>query len=445
MNFRTLREHLGPLWWYAALMFAVSRMGDVVNMAIGLWLVPRFVSPQELGALLPVMNFSSVYALPLSVLLLPAPKFLNVFASRGEGGKARTLLRDVMLATGIYTLLMVVFIFWTGDAVLLRLKLADRRMLWPVAGFAMVTVIAPVLAAAQQAFKLFRSTLVAGCALPYVRLAGMLACLPLLGGLGYLLAQFGMGVAGLMIAGGAVWLTLRKMERRESYRVHWREMMWYALPLVLITVAGRLQMTVEGMAVRQRLPEEVSAGYFFVTMFGAIPTYFIGAVTPFLWVLISDKFERGERTEGLMWQSLAFNFTVGGMVTAMTAFVAPLVFNLPGDWPWKPYAAYANYVWVMCLLNVIRSGLMMFTTHETACRRFGFMWYTVPASLACCALLYVLPGWAFFRPWLPRTFWAWADARIHFSLNVFLGVMLATSLAALAGMAWQLRRRARQR
>ena len=438
MFFDKTRERLGPLWWYAALMFVVSRAGDAVNVVIGLWLVPRFVPEGELGALLPIMNVATVYTLPLGVLLLPAPKFLNTFAAQGETGKARRLLRDVMLATGVYTLGMVVFIFWTGDAILLRLRLEDRGVLWLVAVFALVALLTAVLPAAQQAFKLFRSMLVAGAVLPWLRLGLMLVFLPLLAGMGYLLAQLGTGFAGLAIAGGAIWLAARKMKPGESYREHAGAMVRYALPLVLGLVAGRIQGPVESLVVRQRLPEEVSAAWYFVVTFGAVPMYITGVVTPFFWSLVSERFERGQRTEGLMWQSLAFNFALGGLVTLATAWLAPVVFNLPGEWRWKPYAGYAGYVWVVCLMNVIRGGTGLFTAHEAACRRFGYMWYTIPMSLACSALLYVLPGWVLFKSWLPSGMWEWVDARIVVSLDMVVGVMMAYSVAVLAGMVTQL-------
>jgi len=433
-----MKERLGPLWWYAALMFMVNRMGDAVNVFIGLWLAPRFVAEPELGALLPVINVSTVYVLPLGVLLLPVPKFLNTFAARNETGKARALLRDIVLVSAAYALAMVVFILWTGDAMLLRLKLSDPRLLWLMALFAFLSLLTPLVLAAQQAFKLFKSMVVAGAVAPWVRLAGMLVFLPLMGGLGYLLAQLGLGLAGIGIAGVAVFLAARKMGRCESYRAHWGEMARYAMPLVLGMLAGRVQGPVESLVIRQRLPEVVSAGYYYVVMFGMIPAYFTGAITPFLWALISDRFERGEKTETLMWQSLAFNFAVGGAVTLAAYFLAPPLFQLPRDLPWKPYAEYAGYVWVFCLLQVVRGGTAVFTAHEAACRRFGYMWHTIPASLLCSALLYVIPGWIVFKPWLPQRVWEWFDARITVSLDVFLGVMLATSFAVFLGMVAQL-------
>ena len=47
---------LGDLWWYTALLFVAQRLGDAVNMVLGLWLVPKYVPMQELGAVLPLSS-----------------------------------------------------------------------------------------------------------------------------------------------------------------------------------------------------------------------------------------------------------------------------------------------------------------------------------------------------------------------------------------------------
>lgn len=429
--FAQWKTRLGPLWWYAALLFVVQRMGDVINVAIGLVLAPKFVSQQELGVLLPIMNASAIFTLPLSLLLLPVPKFLNVFATRNETGKAHALLNHAVVVSALYTLLLLAAVFPAGGWILERLKLEDRTLLWFVAGFALTTAMMPVVTAAQQAFKLFRSMLLTALLAPYARLLGMLLLLPLFGTAGYLAAQFGVTLVTLLLPGAAIYLAVHRMAPRASYRANFREMAAYALPLLCGTVIFRVQGSAESLVIRQRLAQDVSAGYFFIAMFGSIPMYIINAITPFLWVIISDRFERGQATRRLMWQSLAFNFAVGGLITLAVALASPWLFRLPGAWPWKEYARFSHYIWVVCLLNVIRSGTTIYTTHETACRRFGFMWFAIPFSACCSALLYILPGWSLFRPWLPPPLWHWVDTRFPITLGLFLGIMLATSFAVL--------------
>ena len=62
-----LHERCGDLWWYAALLFIAQRFGDVINLFVGMWLVPRYVPQEELGAVLPLTQMASFLALPLKI------------------------------------------------------------------------------------------------------------------------------------------------------------------------------------------------------------------------------------------------------------------------------------------------------------------------------------------------------------------------------------------
>ena len=41
----------------AIFLFLALRLGDVVNLAAGMWFVPKYVSPEDIGAVLPVTAF----------------------------------------------------------------------------------------------------------------------------------------------------------------------------------------------------------------------------------------------------------------------------------------------------------------------------------------------------------------------------------------------------
>ena len=74
-----IREHCGELWWYTALLFIAQRFGDAINMFVGMWLVPRYVPAEELGAVVPLTQAVAFVALPLSIVTIPFMKFITVF------------------------------------------------------------------------------------------------------------------------------------------------------------------------------------------------------------------------------------------------------------------------------------------------------------------------------------------------------------------------------
>lgn len=427
-----LRGRMGELWWYTLLAFVINRIGDVVNLFIGVFLVPKVLPAEQLGAVTPLMSAGMFVGLPIAILMIPAGKFLSVFAARKEYGKVRALLADAILANAVFAVVVLVWLSYSGDALLERLHLADRRILIPVAGFAVLTCLEPVISSAQRSLKCFRSLLVGGLGIPYVRLAGMLLLLAPFGAFGYLSAQLATSLFGIGCALVALSLYLRKCGGRRSYREDIRDMVAYSIPLVAMTFAGRIQGPVESFVIRHRLPEEVSAGYYFSTMFGMIPGYATAALTTFLWPIVSDKFEKGESTGKLLMQSMLFNLVLGGLALAAVSIAAPYAFRLPG--PWKAYPEYSKYVWQAGLITMLKGFQATYTSHESACRSFRYVWYMVPLMLLEAAVLYGMPAWSAAQPYLPHALWTAVDGLWTNSLQTFLGATIFFNLIFTAAM-----------
>ena len=436
---QSLRARLGELWWYTLLGFIVNRLGEVVNLYIGIFLVPKMMPARELGAVTPLMSVGAFVGLPIALLLIPVGKFLNVFAAREEYGKVKALLLDAIYVNLAFAVVVLGWLAFAGNGILERMHLTDRRILIPVAAFAVLSCLEPIIGSAQRALKCFRSMLVSGLGGPYVRLAGMLLLLAPFGAFGYLSAQLAMTLWGVGCALVALHLYLRKCGGRISYREDVRDMVTYSLPLVAMTFAGRIQGPVEAFVIRHRLPEEVTAGYYFSTMFGAIPGYATGALVTFFWPIVSEKFEKGESTRKLLMQSMLFNFVVGGLTLLGVALVVPYVFRLRG--PWQGYEDYSRYVWQAGFITLLKNVQAIYTAHESACRRFVYVRYMVPLMLLEAAVLYGLPAWGGAAPYIPVGLWRFVDAHWANTLPVFLRTIIffnvLFTLAMVADWMWE--------
>lgn len=428
---RKARTRFGELWFYSGLMFILNRGGDVVNVIIGLWLVPHFISQDDLGALLPLMAVGTFFSAPLGIILLPVGKFLNTFIAWGETGKAKALLQDTLVVVGLFAIALVAWMFRAGDAILLRLQVEDRRLLWPIVGFALIACIHPKLQGAQQAMKLFKSTLLPPLLCPLVRLTGMLIMLPTIGALGYLLAQLSVSLTTFTITAVVVFSAMRRLPPRQSYRAHWGEMLRYSLPLLAMTFAVRIQAPVELFVIRHRLPTVDSAGFYFATLFGVIPTFFTNVLMPYLQPLVSERFERGESTHKLFVQPMVFNLIIGIGFACFAAIAMPYIFKIPG--PWYEYGDYSRFVWQVSLIQTLKTSFAIFKTHEHACRRFRYMFYVVPIYLLESAVLYGLPAWSLARPYVPESLWLWVNQFATPDLQRFVAIMIAAHLLCFLG------------
>ena len=98
----------------AILLFLALRAGDLVSAAAGMWFVPRYVSPEDIGAVLPVTSFATFLSLPVFAFAMTVMKESAWLATNGERGKIKSLLRGVFVTTGIIlvVVLAVSAIWW---------------------------------------------------------------------------------------------------------------------------------------------------------------------------------------------------------------------------------------------------------------------------------------------------------------------------------------------
>ena len=139
----------------AIFLFLALRAGDLVSIAAGMWFVPRYVSPEDIGAVLPVTSFATFIALPVFAFAMTVMKESAALAAGGERGKVKSLLSGVF--TAVAAILVVVLAI---AAVAVPRFLAAMRVSDAAAGILVVAAeflgcVAPVYTDALQSLKRF--------------------------------------------------------------------------------------------------------------------------------------------------------------------------------------------------------------------------------------------------------------------------------------------------
>ncbi|NLX27155.1 MAG: hypothetical protein GXY61_14555 [Lentisphaerae bacterium] len=441
-----LKKRLGPFWWYTIILWIVQRFGDVVNAFIGLWLVPKYVPQEELGAVLPLSQVGGVLGLPLSILLVPFTKFLNTYATRGEYGKVKRLLRDVFVLSGILFVGTLVYARFFMPAVFLRMRVADGSLGLLIVASGVLGSMSPVFVSALQALKRFRVIAVINLLSAPVRLITMLIFMPFRALSGYFVGQSAPSVFSIFASLFGLRRQLGRQVKSESYwQADWRSLVRYTLPVATVLAAGALQAAVEMFVIRHRLSDMDSAGYYVISRFAEIGAY-TGLTFMFvLFPLAAEQHEKKEREYRILWHSLGGVFGIGAL------FV--LIIHLSGEWllallpMWKEYVPYASQMTLLTSVLVMRTAGGCFINFEMACGRFGFIGYGVAIPTVECILLYGLTGYSFFSGWLPPAWIDWMASLNACRLSFILQVMLWSSVLTIVCGACQLllrHRRARR-
>lgn len=431
-----IKAWLGPIWWYALVMFVVQRMGDVINIYAGLFLVPHWVPKEQLGALLPLGQIGGLLGLPLAIVLAPFIKFINTFAANGERGKVKALLYDALALAGVSGVVIVAYTWVSAPLVFTRLRIHDSRLLWLLCGLAITSVFMPMLNNALQGLKLFRNYGWMALSSAPMRLILLLLLLPVSALVGFFSAQLLMNVVGLAVGFWGLRFLFKKEVHRCSYRSNLPEMFRYTVPVAGMMAVNTLATTFQYLVIRQRLPDVESAAYYFNSRFAEIPSMLWSSVSVAFFPIVSETFETGKRTGRILIQVLAFSVFGGGAIALFLCVVVKWLFGLIGSW--TCYQPYAYLVGWMAMTNVFNVALACFSAHEMACRRFGFLAYLIPLSLLETSLLVVLTGYGFFEPYLPHP-WLDAMAALHAArLSFLVKLLFLSALARFTGVLVQL-------
>ncbi len=370
------------------MLFGAMRLADALNAVTGLWVIPRGLDPGALGAVLPLMSFGAMLALPASVLATVFARHLCAYAAAGDGERLRGLLRDalgaslalLLAAQGVASALMP----WLCAT----LRVPHTPAGYLAVGYGLLAAFVPLATAALQALGRFGTLSLASLAAAPVRLGAMVALLPTLGLSGYFLGQ----AAPLLTHAAAAALALRPLLRgraSRAWRADLRPMARYALWVAVGAGAGALQGMAATFAIRHRLTDDASAAYYLISRFAEIATYCGGTLGAVLFPYAVAARVRGEPSRGLR-DGVLGALLGGGALLALALWAGlPWLFaRLPGYAPYAPHAAWAGYLTLAVTLNAVSAGHF---AHANARDDFRYLRYAVPLSLGFAAAFLLLP------------------------------------------------------
>ena len=123
-----LHERMGDFWWYSLMLFCACRAADVLNAFVGLWLVPKYVDPSELGAVMPLTQFANFLAIPVAAFANTFRNELTRLSIGKEFGKLKTLMRGVFVATAVFLFLAIVVARFLLPAFLERIRIVEGSL-----------------------------------------------------------------------------------------------------------------------------------------------------------------------------------------------------------------------------------------------------------------------------------------------------------------------------
>ena len=417
------RDKFGDLWWWSMLLFLAARSGDLVQAFIGLWLVPKYVPQEELGAALPLLQAGSVFGLPLAILVVPFSRWLTIYAANGEKGKVKRLLSIAFCGTALTFILAALASRFILPALFERLSVADGSLGILIVCAGLLVPFSGVFNNALQGLKRYGAMAVCHAIATPFRLVVMLVSMPFRALSGYILGQ--MAAPAMTVAVSCI--SLRKELGRDVKsaplgRADVKAMAAYTLPIGIYVALGTLLGAWQILLFRQRLPEIESAAYYIISRLGEITAYAALAISAVVFPMAVEASQKGQGEGSLLAKVLLGSYAAGLAVT--------LVLAVSGRWflglvpLWRDYIPYSGLLVLNALRMAICAANGTFYTCQTAAGRFKFLWYWVPLTLVENGALVVLTGYGAFRGILPDAAVDWMASLDAGRLSFFIWWLL---------------------
>ena len=413
-----LHARLGDLWWYSLMIFVACRSGDVIQAFIGLWLVPKYVGPEELGAVLPLSSFASFLALPVSIFAMAFAKEITTLATKQRYGEMKTLIRGVFLTVAAALILAIIASRLLMPLFLERIRIAEGSLGLLILISAFLACTAPIYTNALQALKKFKALSVLNLIYAPIRLIVLLITMPIRPLSGYFVGQA--STPFLQVVTSVFCLKKELSVPAERY---WNKTVFRRFGVFIMGISGYMFISaltglVENLVLRQRLPDIESAAYYMTTRFSEISAFVTGTLLLTLFPFTAEMAENGKATRPLVLKVSAITILFGALLAGFfLLFGKQLIHLLPnGD-------RYSEYAWAIPWLIAITTIGSIWGYHantEISAGRFGFLKWWIPTGLIYPAAMMLVTGHGYFTHILPVNLVAFLKTHNIASLQSFL-------------------------
>jgi O-antigen/teichoic acid export membrane protein len=371
---------------HAFVLFLALRAGDLVSITAGMWFVPRYVSPEDIGAVLPITSFATFLSLPIFALAMTVMKESACLSSNGERGKIKSLLKGIFLTTAAILGFTLAATALSMPIFLNKMRIDDSLAGFLVVASAFLGCCAPVWTDALQSLKRFTALAVIEVTGSVFRFATMVLIMPLKALAGFFAAQA--SLPAFRIVAGAFALRRDLAVPAEPYWNHASIQRLTQSFLAILAYQGvpLFVSMMEQSLLRSSLPAADSAGYYMITRFSDFLFYLTFPLLLVMFPYTATAAQRGESTAPYVVKcSAATMIAASAMAAVYTLFGTELLALMPnGD----NYPTYARYMPYLTLITALTSCQTFFTNAEVSAGRFGFMKWFVPLHCVYAAALY---------------------------------------------------------
>jgi O-antigen/teichoic acid export membrane protein len=369
------------------LLFFALRAGDLISIFAGMWFVPKYVAPDEIGGVLPMTSFATFLSIPIFALAMVVMKESACLASRGEKGKIKSLLNGVFSLTAFIAVAILIITALLMPQFNKLIRIDDLSVGFLVVSSSFLGCVAPVWTDSLQSLKRFKSLAAIEIFGSGIRFFIMLITMPLKALTGYFLAQTSLPAFRIVASICALRKDLSIKSEHFWNRKTIKRMSIAFIGVLAYQSIPMLTSMIEHTLLRTTLPSCDSAAFYMISRFSDFLYYLTFPMLIVMFPYTATAAERGE--------SISPYVIKCSSLTLIVATIMAVIYFIWGDWLLSlmpngdNYIEYANYMPYLILITALTSCQVFYTNAEVSAGRFKFLYWLIPLHLIYIALFYI--------------------------------------------------------
>jgi len=322
----------------SAFLFAGTMVANAGNYFYHL-LMGRMLGPADYGVLVSLISLTYLLAIPNSTLTLVVTKYVSSFL--GKGDRAAVSSFHSWLSRRVTRLIFAaaLLLLFISPGISRFLHLDSPFLVFLVCLFGLIGFYTSINLSFLQGFLKFSWTSFLSVASAMIKL--FLSLLLVFLGMRVFGAVLSIFLGGLLSLAVSLILVGRLLEKKkDGVEINLREILGYALPVFLSTLAFTSLYTTDLVLARHFLPVREAGFYASLSMLGKIIFFAASPLTMVMFPLVSNRFEKGEGHLKIF--NLAFIFVfLASLAISLVYFIFPeLMVNLLYGRQYLPAARY---------------------------------------------------------------------------------------------------------
>ena len=413
-----LHARLGDFWWYSLMLFCACRAADLLNAFVGLWLVPKYVDPSELGAVMPLTQFAGFLAVPVAAFANTFRNELTRLSIGKEFGKLKTLMRGVFIATAIFLFLAIIITRLVLPAFLERIRIVEGSLGIIIIATSFVGAVAPIYSNALQALKKFKEQSIISIIGAPIRLLAMLVAMPFRAISGYFVGQASCPTFNIVASVFALRKELSVKSEPYWTKDTFQKFIFLFAIFIASGIAGGFCSLVESTVLRQRLPDLDSAAYYMATRFSEIAGFLYSTLVFTIFPFTANLASQGKDIRPLFFKASSATMAFGTIVAIPFLFFGRTILSLLPNGN-----LYADYWWAipwMIGISTLGSIFGLYNITKVSTNSFGYMKWVISIQALYAVLLLVITGHGYFCSIIPESWSKFLTAHNISSLDTML-------------------------